>query len=125
MEFLKISLIMIIFFYFSIFNFLKILLFKELFYYYKNNKNNLLEKSNYCNILFYYLITLYEISYNYILIGYKKHELVRKFLNSHKMINIKLKIITLFNNSAFLIFIKIKISGKKRAKINNGLIKKA
>jgi hypothetical protein len=60
-----------------------------------------------------------------ILIGYKKHELVRKFLNSHKMINIKLKIITLFNNSVFLIFIKIKISGKKRAKINNGLIKKA
>lgn len=72
MEFLKVILITFIFLYFSIFNFLEILLFRELFYYYKNNKNILLEKSNYCNILFYYLITLYEISYNYILNGYTK-----------------------------------------------------
>jgi hypothetical protein len=113
MEFLKISLIMFIFFYFSIFNFLKILLFKELFYYYKNNKNILLEKLDYCNILFYYLITLYEISYNYILIGYKKikNNYIRKYIHSYlEIINTKyLELKNYLINKLFNIIIQIGI----------------
>ena len=113
MEILKISLIMFIFFYFSIFNFLKILLFKELFYYYKNNKNILLEKSNYCNILFYYLITFYEISYYYFLIGYKKikNNYIGIYIYSYlKIINTKyLELKNYLINKLFNIIIQIGI----------------
>lgn len=92
MEFLKISLITFIFFYFSLFNFVEILLVRELFFYYKNNKNFLLEKLNYCNILFYYLITFYEISHYYILIGYNKfkNNYIGKYIHaSLEMVNTK------------------------------------
>ena len=92
MEFLKISLITFMFFYFSLFNFLEILLFREIFFYYKNNKNILLKKINYCNILFFYSITFYEISCYYILIGYKKfkNNYIGRYIHaSLEMVNTK------------------------------------
>ena len=111
MEFLKVILITFIFLYFSIFNFLEILLFRELFYYYKNNKNILLEKSNYCNILFYYLITLYEISYNYILNGYTKfkNNYIGKYIHDYlEIINTKyLQLKNYLINKLFNVIIQI------------------
>ena len=111
MEFLKIGLIIFIFFYFNLFNFLEILLFRELLYYYKNNKNILLEKSNYCNILFYYLITFYEISCNYILIEYKKfkNNYIGKYIHDYlEIINTKyLQLKNYLINKLFNVIIQI------------------
>lgn len=72
MEIFKVGLTIFILFYFTWFQILEIIFFVEFFYFCVPNKNILLENSNYINVLFYYLITIYEISYYYFLIGYNK-----------------------------------------------------
>ena len=72
MKFLKVVLIAFIPFYFTWLQIVQMIFFVEFFCYLRNNKNFLLENPNYIKIFFYNLISFYELSYYYFVIGYRK-----------------------------------------------------
>ena len=77
MKFLKVVLIAFILFYFTWLQIVHMIFFVEFFSYLRNNKQFLLENPNYIKIFFYNLISFYELTYYYFVIGY------RKFKNNH------------------------------------------
>ena len=69
MTFLKLGLIAFIYFYFTWLQIVQMIFFVEFFCYLRNNKKFLLENPNYIKIFFYILISFYELSYYYFVIG--------------------------------------------------------
>jgi len=114
MEFLKVGLIIFIFFYFTLIQILEIIFFVEFFYFCVHNKHILLENSNYINVLFYHLIILYEISYYYFLIGYNKFiNNYSRFVNS-RFVNLKNYLKSKLINLTIKTIIKTTMMVKKR-----------
>lgn len=85
MNIYKVRLIPFIFLYFTWLKIAKIILFIEFLCYLHNSKQFLLQNINYINIFFYNLITFYELSYYYFIIGllkFKKSKIHKKSIKN-------------------------------------------